>query len=753
MFSKDRIKRLPLKTTYYLLFVIFIVIPILVVLAIALLVLNQQFKSQAIETIKRSQEAVIAELESDEDVMSMRLSHMIYTNNNEILRYAAEANTIDLEIRNQYEKKLYKTVQLVLEPVKEIISVGFYMKDSKVLNIINDITRPKEEIRGESWYQKALEHKNRVQIGYYDTKSTNDLYMGSKKDSLILVFALAPDVTTDRSQKIEMVMYYQSTRAADRIKSYNQGYQSGKNKLGISKIVDGEGNVVFSTYEEDLSSSILTCVKTPIRFNNTTWYIENYIKTSELTADYWNTAIIVLSAAILVLALAGYYSRYFLRSIVKPIEEISTGLKTVEEGNLEVHIDSKGQFEIRTMIHQFNAMVRRLKLLVEEYEEKIKGVEKNLEDYFGAMIVGEMKPEEVNHKTKEFFLEPYTILGIHVEYGGSEDSKGDYAIKLANSFGRNPRFSSRCVLYMESSEVFYVFYRIREKEYSHKIITMAEELQKAASQEFQAKLFVCIGEKNIEPDTFMIEMNNVKSKMAIRHLTSGSSIINLETEGKMIEKILKESLSYEKLANVLYIADEKNATEEKEKLFSTFNNSSMDTIRLQVYGVILAIGSRFSQDESEFSQVFGHRYDYFDKVNRIEEIRSMKLWLTNYFAWILDYSATKLQVAETDVTIKAKRYMVDNYEDADLSLIQVAEHVGLNEKYFTNRFTKETGETFSSYLTSLRIQKAKELLKTTNFKIYEIAEMVGYYNVEHFNRMFKKLNDITPNQYRKSDKN
>lgn len=83
-------------------------------------------------------------------------------------------------------------------------------------------------------------------------------------------------------------------------------------------------------------------------------------------------------------------------------------------------------------------------------------------------------------------------------------------------------------------------------------------------------------------------------------------------------------------------------------------------------------------------------------------------------------------------------------------LSEVAEHVELNEKYFTNRFTKEAGETFSSYLTALRMQKAKELLKTTTFKVYEISEMTGYHSVEHFNRVFKKLNGVTPAKYRKT---
>lgn len=87
---------------------------------------------------------------------------------------------------------------------------------------------------------------------------------------------------------------------------------------------------------------------------------------------------------------------------------------------------------------------------------------------------------------------------------------------------------------------------------------------------------------------------------------------------------------------------------------------------------------------------------------------------------------------------KAKRYLADHYDDAELTLAKVAEHVGLSEKYFTNRFTKETGETFSNYLTQLRIQKARELLRTTTFKSYEIGRNGGLPECGALTRMFKK---------------
>ncbi len=751
MFFKNKRKRLPLKTVYYTAFLFFIVIPILIVLVVALMVLNQQFKNQAIENIKRAQEAVIADLISDEDIMSMRLSHMIYTNDNEILKYAAGTDTQDQSERNEYEKKLTQTVDLVLEPVKDIISVSFYMKDGRETYLKNKIRLTREEIVASKWYQDALKKENTVNIGFYDTKSTNDLYMGNKKDSLILVFALAPDVTTDRSQKIEMVMYYQSTGAAERIKSNNQAYLGGKNKLGISQITGTQGELVFSTQEEgNYPLDEYICIKTPIRFNNTTWYIENYIKPSELTADFWNTALFVLGAAILILLLSGYYSRYFLRSIIKPIEEISGGLKQVEEGNLEVHISSKGQFEIRTMIHQFNAMVRRLKALVNEYEEKINNVDKSPADYFAAMIKGDMSPEEVNKKSKEFFMEQYALLGFQVGNYSSKDLEAE-ATKLLSSFERNPRFVSRCIIYMENPEFFLVFYRITEKEYSSKIITMVEELQRVGSHEQGVQISVCIGKISSGYEELLEQINEIRGKMPLRYLKGNHAIVNLNEESEKLDKLLQKSVEYEKLARALYIADEKNMNQEKEKMFGAFSNYSIEEIKLQVYSVILAIGIQFDKDNSNYLDVFGkQQYDYFDKIERIEDVRNIKLWITNYFAWIMDYSASKLNVSNTDVIVKAKRYIADHYEDAELSLTKVADYVELNEKYFSNRFTKETGETFSTYLTELRIQKSCELLKNTNFKVYEIAEMVGYYNVEHFNRMFKRQNGISPAQYRKS---
>lgn len=749
---KQNRKMLPLKTAFYSTFLFLIVIPLLIVLIVALLALNQQFKKQAIENMRQAQETISAELLSDIKVMSMRLSHLIYTNNNEILAYAAGTDTSNQSIRYEYEEKLEKAISLALEPVKNIVSVGFYMKDDREIFIKNEIGRTTTQIKESKWYQMALLSPNKVVTGSYHNTKTNDLYTGAKKDMLILVFALAPDVTTDRSQSIEMVTFYQSTGAADRIKKYNQEYLTGKNTLGITQIVDAEGECVFSTHPQeyaDMLAGEYTCVRSSIEFHEAVWYIESYVKTAHLTSDFWNIAIIILAAAILILLLAGFYSRYFLRSIVRPVEEISSGLRNVEEGNLEVHITPIGQFEVRTMIYQFNAMVRRLKVLIDEYEERMKSAEKTPEDYFAAMIRGEMTLEEVNKHSGGFFMERYVLLGFFIEQYHNSDNETGSIDQLAYSFERNPLFASRCILYKENSELFFIFYRITEEEYLPRIKKMITDIQKTGIAEFSLEITAFIGQEAFGYAEFLKQVEDIRGKICLRHLHGLSAIIELDCAVPW-EHIIALAGQYTKLADALYTADEKNVVDEKEKLFELFHGHAREEISYHVYGTILAIGNRFSMDNISFTDVFGRKYDYLEKIQKIDELRSLKLWLTNYFAWIMDYSAAKLDMVETDVIIKAKRYLQDHYEDKELSLIKVAEYVGLNEKYFTNRFTKETGENFSAYLTGLRMQKAKELLKTTNFKVYEIAEMVGYQNPEHFNRMFKKINSISPMKYRKS---
>ncbi|MCX7746274.1 MAG: response regulator [Clostridia bacterium] len=96
---------------------------------------------------------------------------------------------------------------------------------------------------------------------------------------------------------------------------------------------------------------------------------------------------------------------------------------------------------------------------------------------------------------------------------------------------------------------------------------------------------------------------------------------------------------------------------------------------------------------------------------------------------------------------KAKTYMHANYKK-DLNLKVVAEELYISTWYLSKLLKKETGKTFIDILNEIRIKEAIKLLNEPRYKIYKIAEEVGFTDVPYFYRLFKKLTGMTPIEYK-----
>jgi len=96
-------------------------------------------------------------------------------------------------------------------------------------------------------------------------------------------------------------------------------------------------------------------------------------------------------------------------------------------------------------------------------------------------------------------------------------------------------------------------------------------------------------------------------------------------------------------------------------------------------------------------------------------------------------------------------YIHNNYE-RDISIADISKYVFLSAGYFTRAFKEEMGTSPLSYLLKVRIDRAKEMLATTEMKVSDIAIGVGFSTQQRFNEVFKSYTGMTPLQYRKSQK-
>lgn len=93
-------------------------------------------------------------------------------------------------------------------------------------------------------------------------------------------------------------------------------------------------------------------------------------------------------------------------------------------------------------------------------------------------------------------------------------------------------------------------------------------------------------------------------------------------------------------------------------------------------------------------------------------------------------------------------YIAHNYQE-NLKLGTLAELFGYNSSYLGKVFTKATGKNFNSYIDEIRIENSKKLLLEEKLKVYEIAQRVGYANVDYYHKKFKKYVGMSPAEYRK----
>ena len=138
------------------------------------------------------------------------------------------------------------------------------------------------------------------------------------------------------------------------------------------------------------------------------------------------------------------------------------------------------------------------------------------------------------------------------------------------------------------------------------------------------------------------------------------------------------------------------------------------------------------------------------KMNELEEALEA---MTNNLAklkaprHIDDEPLEKNEAENCFIVRNAQKYINEHYTQK-LTLTELAEKVYVSQWYLSKLLNKYTGQSFYEILNYTRIKKAKQLLKDPSIKIHEISEITGFNDVAHFCKVFRKLEQMSPNEYR-----
>lgn len=140
-----------------------------------------------------------------------------------------------------------------------------------------------------------------------------------------------------------------------------------------------------------------------------------------------------------------------------------------------------------------------------------------------------------------------------------------------------------------------------------------------------------------------------------------------------------------------------------------------------------------------------HSYQYLDLIN-FTKLDELQEWVYSFTDKLIELVG-KSKKDNYRIVIKNAMEYIDKHFNEDLSIQQVAEAVHLSPNYFSHVFKKAREESFTDYLNKVRVKKAQCLLAEHIYKVYEVADMVGYSDYKYFSSVFKKISGVSPTEY------
>ncbi len=159
----------------------------------------------------------------------------------------------------------------------------------------------------------------------------------------------------------------------------------------------------------------------------------------------------------------------------------------------------------------------------------------------------------------------------------------------------------------------------------------------------------------------------------------------------------------------------------------------------------------FSMQETR-TIILDSRDDYIDNIslkNMIAKTSDIEELIEVFNACVSNIIRNMKQnnLANISKHIRMAIDFIDENYKKKITLEDVSRHIGLSEVYISRLFKKETGKTFLDYINEVKLSSAKQMLDTGKYKVYEVADELGFNNSHYFSTLFKKFTGLTPSEY------
>lgn len=197
-----------------------------------------------------------------------------------------------------------------------------------------------------------------------------------------------------------------------------------------------------------------------------------------------------------------------------------------------------------------------------------------------------------------------------------------------------------------------------------------------------------------------------------------------------------QAFSRRKVAELLF--------ELEEYLYNV--DADISAVKLYLTDIFLQVKENIMRVYNGGNVTFPHNSEIIEYISGQNYLYDIIAYISKQFENIMNSIGSSTRESVLDDVL---HYIDHNYH-TNIKLELIASLFGYNSAYLGKIFNKSVGESFNSYVDQVRIKRAIELLMENKMKVYEIAERVGYKNVDYFHKKFKKYVGVSPAEYRNS---
>jgi len=385
--------------------------------------------------------------------------------------------------------------------------------------------------------------------------------------------------------------------------------------------------------------------------------------------------------------------------------------------------------------------------------------EERIRNYFREVLVYDREAEDsaaTVSLVRSTFAEPLLVL-IHFNYGFEGFSRNFTRVDQKKMMGFAEDiigemvrgfFAQNCLLRREQNSFILVLSTRGVADYQAQVKRMATKFLSVIKDYFEVYASVAVSQRGERIEELPELLYQVMSAMNHTYYESGEAIIfyseaceeNDGYRGHFDINFLKKDLAH---------SIRHNDSEQFEAIMEQFigllkeyKPSRPQAINgcSSLYYFIIS----FFEEQEE--TLFPYSVDVISQLNHMEHLKDIIKW-TQWFCRRVLATLEERRNRRSDKNVELAQEYVNRHYKEKISLGQVAESLNISQGHLSSTFKKQTGMNFSDYVNEIKITKAKELIETHQYMMYEISDILGFDTQYYFSTVFKKMTGFTPKEY------